>query len=95
MEKNFNHSERYLIGLILLITGGLFGFNCTQQKSEPVAPQKIIKANYRGITRVDHGTLEMTGQGEDQIYIVKVWGTPYDMGKEVVRSRSAPAKLMG
>lgn len=61
-----------LIGLTLV-------FAC--QKQEPVPSQKMIDAEYTEITEIPNGKLEITGEGEDLMHVLYVWGSPYQMGK--------------
>ena len=55
---------------------------CSQnEKSTAVIGNKIIKAEITRIADTEHGSLGIAGMGEDKIHILKVWGTPYEMGK--------------
>ena len=43
--------------------------------------KKIIQAELKEVSVIEHAKLEIAGQGEDQIQVLTVWGTPYEMGK--------------
>ncbi|MBN1351270.1 hypothetical protein JXJ21_17765 [candidate division KSB1 bacterium] len=69
----------YCAGCMFLIFAFLTA--CTSgDKSQPQSG-KIIKAEYTELKVTENGRLEITGSGEDQIYVLTLWGTPYQMGK--------------
>ncbi|HDL19180.1 MAG TPA: hypothetical protein ENH29_09005 [Bacteroidetes bacterium] len=63
---------------ILLFFGLLT--SCEKKPSSQVKNDKIISAEFRDVKSTGHGKLEITGQGEDQIYVLTVWGSAYEMG---------------
>lgn len=68
---------RFLISLFLL---SLFLSNCQKQEQTKRTDDRIIKAEFKELAMLEHGKLEMTGQGDDQIRVLTLWGTPYEMG---------------
>jgi hypothetical protein len=44
------------------------------------AYNKIVPAGLKKVNEVEHAKLEIAGQGEDQIHVLTVWGTAYEMG---------------
>lgn len=54
---------------------------CQRKETIPKSNQKIIKSVITPLSANNHGSLGITGQGEDQIFVLKLWGTPYEMGK--------------
>lgn len=77
--KQFNFFQSVillLIGSVLILPG------CqTKQPDNALTHEKIIKAEYRELAAIDHGNLASTGTGADQIHVLTVWGTPYEMGR--------------
>lgn len=65
--------------MIIAISLALFG-GCRQQTEED-ASARIIKARMETVAKTENGVLAVAGQGEDKIQIVKVWGSPYEMGR--------------
>ncbi|KAA3662080.1 MAG: hypothetical protein DWQ10_03245 [Calditrichaeota bacterium] len=65
---------------IVLLIFSLFFFQCTKQESTENAT-KIVDAHPKRIATTDNGVLEIAGKDEDQIHVLTVWGTPYEMGK--------------
>lgn len=63
---------------LLILTVGFF--SCQTVKQTPPS-RKIIPAEYTEISETANGKLEITGEGEDQMHLLYVWGTPYEMGK--------------
>ncbi len=60
----------------------LLTFACQKQnESSTAVTKKIVQAKIQNVAKVEHGQLAIAGEGEDKIQIVKVWGTPYEMGK--------------
>ncbi|RLD83887.1 MAG: hypothetical protein DRJ10_02620, partial [Bacteroidetes bacterium] len=55
--------------------------SCNIETSEEKANQKIIKAELKEVSIIEHAKLEIAGNGEDQIHVLTVWGTPYEIGK--------------
>jgi len=76
--------KRFTRALLIGMTAFLFLIVVLSgcQKQTPIAAtNKIVKAKIEELAKTDHGQLAIAGQGEDKIYILKVWGTPYEMGK--------------
>jgi hypothetical protein len=69
--------EFFLVGLILALIIGCSG----ESGSNDIEKEKIITANPVKIRGIENGELSIAGKGEDKIHILKVWGTPYEMGK--------------
>lgn len=54
---------------------------CDQKQTPTASPSKILQAALRPLRSVPHGKLEVAGEKEDQIHVLTLWGTPYEMGK--------------
>lgn len=65
--------------ITILLSFGLFT-SCEKKPLSRIKDEKIITAKFRDVKTTDHGKLEITGQGEDQIYMLTVWGSAYEMG---------------
>ena len=72
---------RSYVTVILFISIFTVLFSCQIKQTAQSTDDRIIDAAYTELARIDHGKLEITGQAEDQIHVVTVWGTPYEMGK--------------
>ena len=70
-----------IISLIVILSLSIFFFNCQKENQTQAKDDRIIKAEFKDVAKTDHGKLEITGQGEDQIQVLTLWGTPYEMGK--------------
>lgn len=40
----------------------------------------ILEANLTFVKEIKNAKLYLAGAGEEQIYVVHLWGTPYEMG---------------
>ncbi|TFG96493.1 MAG: hypothetical protein E4H13_12075 [Calditrichales bacterium] len=69
----------YVLSLLLAI--GLLCGCSNKEKSDLLTTDKIVKADITQLSETDNGSLAIAGQGEDQIHILKLWGSPYEMGK--------------
>ncbi len=66
--------------MIVLILPSIFG--CSgESDSKAIENEKIITANLISVASIENGELSVAGEGDDKIQILKVWGTPYEMGK--------------
>ena len=71
--------NKFIIALLIFST-----FAVSIGKSQTIndkVSNKIIKAELNEVSITDHARLEIAGKGEDQIQVLTVWGTPYEMGK--------------
>jgi len=64
-----------IIGFVLSLLAG-----CEGQKEAAVGQKKIVTAVLQKIAETEHGQLNIAGEGEDKIMVLKVWGTPFEMG---------------
>jgi len=69
-----------LSGLILLAFVFSLLTGCGGQKETAVGQKKIVMAVPQKLAETAHGQLSVAGEGEDKIMVLKVWGTPYEMG---------------
>ncbi|NOY58424.1 MAG: hypothetical protein GXO75_05770 [Calditrichaeota bacterium] len=68
--------------IYVVFFASLLTFACQKQDETSAAvSKKIVQAKIINVAKVEHGQLAIAGEGEDKIQIVKVWGTPYEMGK--------------
>jgi isopenicillin-N N-acyltransferase like protein len=64
-----------LMGFVLSLLAG-----CDGQKEAKVGQKKIVTAVLQKIAETEHGQLSIAGEDDDKIMVLKVWGTPYEMG---------------
>ena len=64
-----------LMGFVLSLLAG-----CDGQKEAKVGQEKIVTAVLQKIAETEHGQLSIAGEDDDKIMVLKVWGTPYEMG---------------
>ncbi|RLD79338.1 MAG: hypothetical protein DRJ10_08975 [Bacteroidetes bacterium] len=67
--------------MVLLVFSLITITSCKLQPDEEKTNTKIIKAHLKEVSVIEHAKLEVAGHGEDQIHVLTVWGTPYEMGK--------------
>lgn len=83
MTRRYDHRLRavsmMLIAVALLLTGA-----CTQQQATRADDTEMLLAQAPAPTppeaKAVNGELSSIGEGEDAIALLKVWGTPYEMG---------------
>jgi isopenicillin-N N-acyltransferase-like protein len=82
MRRNKSNIAWFIFSSILFILVFTLIYGCSQkEKSTAIIDKKILKAEITKISETAHGALGIAGMGEDKIHILKVWGTPYEMGK--------------
>jgi len=66
----------------LILTGLLFSLltGCGGQKESAGGQNRIVTATLQKMAETDHGQLSIAGEGEDKIMVLKLWGTPFEMG---------------
>ncbi len=72
------------ISTVLLSTILLLNFSCGKKETEkPVEKksEKIVKAKITKLKDTAHGRLAIAGEGGDKMFVLTLWGTPYEMGK--------------
>jgi len=77
-QINFRFNK-FIIALLILSI-----FAVSSGKSQTINEKfsnKIIKAELKEVSINEHAKLEIAGKGEDQIQVLTVWGTAYEMGK--------------
>lgn len=75
-------AKMFRSAIYIVFAASLLVFACQKQnETSTTVSKKIIQAKIKNVAQVEHGQLAIAGEGEDKIQIVKVWGTPYEMGK--------------
>ena len=77
-QNNFKFIQLFIALLILSIFAASTGKS--QTINEKIS-NKIINAELKEVSINEHSKLEIAGKGEDQIQVLTVWGTAYEMGK--------------
>lgn len=82
---NFKLELSSLVLIIFLVT--VISCGKSQEKIEKAKlkiedkiSNKIVGAVLKEITEIEHAKLEIAGEGEDEIHVLTVWGTSYEMG---------------
>lgn len=81
MRRIIFNKNRLIIPRFIFTLFTILLLSCQQQNQTQMTDEKIIQAEFKELATTDHGRLGMTGQGDDQIYLLTVWGTPYEMGR--------------
>ncbi|RME00690.1 MAG: hypothetical protein D6814_03055 [Calditrichaeota bacterium] len=71
------HALHHLIAGSLLVLISLTGCNRVEQKKD----NRIIEPKMVNLNETSHGKLQQLGSGDDAVFLVTLWGTPYEMGK--------------
>ncbi len=74
-KNRFSQKFMRIFIFILLFTA------CSEQDKKSEAAEKVVTAKIVKINEITHGRLEIAGQNEDKIYLLTLWGTPYEMGR--------------
>ncbi len=74
--KLFNHIFILLFVLSMVVISSSKSQTLTEKTGS-----KIIQADMREVALIEHGKLEIAGQGDDEIHVLTVWGNAYEMGK--------------
>ncbi len=73
--------KRIRIPLIFVSIFAAFLFSCERIPENNLEhSNKIVRANLQKLSETEHGSLWLAGKGEDRIHVLKVWGTPFEMG---------------